>query len=91
MANLLGNKVLNVYIGFDESEIVAYHTLSHSIIKNASGPVRISPICSAHFKNFFNRVKISYIDIVTFKIFVFVKKFFFYPNCRTIFSKKMIS
>ena len=55
MANLLGNKVLNVYIGFDESEIVAYHTLSHSIIKNASGPVRISPICSAHFKNFFNR------------------------------------
>ena len=46
---------LNIYIGFDEIETVAYHTLSQSIIKNASKPVRISPIYSQHFKNFFNR------------------------------------
>ena len=49
------DKVLNVYIGFDESETTAYHTLSQSIIEHASGPIRISPICSKHFKNFFNR------------------------------------
>ena len=47
--------VLNIYIGFDEVEKVAYHTLSQSIIKYASSPVRISPICSKHFHKFFNR------------------------------------
>ena len=47
--------VLNIYIGFDEVEKVAYHTLSQSIIKHASSPVRISPICSKHFRKFFNR------------------------------------
>jgi len=48
-------KALNVYIGFDESEQVAFHTLSQSIIEHASGPVRISPICTKHFKHFFDR------------------------------------
>jgi len=47
--------VLNIYIGYDDVETVAYHTLSQSIIKYASGPVRISPICSEHFRKFFNR------------------------------------
>ncbi|MDA9823942.1 hypothetical protein N9C56_15895 [Paracoccaceae bacterium] len=50
-----GNKPLNIYIGFDEVETTAYHTLAHSIIEHASGPVRISPICSKHYKKFFNR------------------------------------
>lgn len=49
--------VLNIYIGFDEVEKVAYHTLSQSIIKHASSPVRISPICSKHFRKFFNRAR----------------------------------
>lgn len=47
--------VLNVYIGYDDAEISAYHTLSQSIIKHATGPVRISPICSKLFHKFFNR------------------------------------
>ena len=55
MDNSQKHEVLNIYLGFDETEIVAYHTLSQSIIKHASGPVRVSPICSKHFKNFFNR------------------------------------
>ena len=55
MNNSTNHEVLNIYIGFDEVETVAYHTLSQSIIKFASGPVRISPICSKHFKKFFNR------------------------------------
>jgi len=33
--------VLNIYIGYDEVETVAYHTLSQSIIKHASGPEKI--------------------------------------------------
>lgn len=54
--NLLNKqKPLNIYIGYDAAEIVAFHTLSQSIMKHASGPVRISPICSKHFKYFFNR------------------------------------
>ena len=55
MDDLKQQNVLNIYIGFDEVEIVAYHTLSQSIIKHASGPVRISPIYSKHFRRFFNR------------------------------------
>ena len=55
MENLKNHEALNIYIGFDEAEIVTYHTLSQSIIKHASGPVRVSPICSKHFKSFFNR------------------------------------
>ena len=48
-------KILNIYIGFEAAETTAYHTLCHSIIESASGPVRISPICSKHFNAFFNR------------------------------------
>ena len=55
MNDLKQQNILNIYIGYDEVEIVAYHTLSQSIIKHASGPVRISPICSKHFQKFFNR------------------------------------
>ena len=54
---MLPPNILNVYIGFDEAESTAYHTLCHSIIENASAPVRISPICSNHFKEFFNRAR----------------------------------
>ena len=50
--------ILNIYIGYDEVEKVAYHTLSQSIIKHASSPVRISPICSKHFRKFFIEQKI---------------------------------
>ena len=49
--------ILNIYIGYDEVEISAYHTLSQSIIKYASGPVRITPVCSRHFSNFYKRPK----------------------------------
>ena len=55
MDDLKQQNVLNIYIGFDEVEIVAYHTLSQSIIKHASGSLRISPICSKHFRKFFNK------------------------------------
>jgi hypothetical protein len=34
MDNSQKHEVLNIYLGFDETEIVAYHTLSQSIIKH---------------------------------------------------------
>lgn len=36
--------MLNVYIGYDSNEIVAYHTLCQSILETASQPVRLTPI-----------------------------------------------
>jgi len=50
-------EILNIYIGYDEAEIIAYHALCQSIIKYSSSPVRISPICTKHFQKFFNRAK----------------------------------
>lgn len=35
---------LNVFIGYDPNEVVAYHTLAHSIIRHASCPVSITPL-----------------------------------------------
>lgn len=36
--------MLNVVIGFDREEAIAYHVLSHSIMRRASKPVRILPL-----------------------------------------------
>ena len=36
---------IDVYIGYDTKEIVAYHALCQSIIDNSSVPVRFTPIC----------------------------------------------
>ena len=52
-------EILNIYIGYDENEIVAYHTLSQSIIKYASRPVRISPVSTKHYLGFYKRPRDS--------------------------------
>lgn len=36
--------MLNIVIGYDRNEAVAYHVLAHSIMRRASGPVCITPI-----------------------------------------------
>jgi lipopolysaccharide biosynthesis glycosyltransferase len=36
--------LIRVFIGFDPREAVAYHTLSHSILRHASTPVSITPL-----------------------------------------------
>jgi len=43
--------MIRVFIGFDPSEIVSYHVLSHSIMKHASEPVGITPLNLANLKN----------------------------------------
>jgi len=42
----------NVYIGFDPQETVAYHVLSHSILRRASAPVSITPLVRSALPNF---------------------------------------
>ena len=44
--------MINVYIGFDEGEKVAFHVLSESIRRHASEPVSITPICYSQIKEF---------------------------------------
>jgi len=48
-------KVLPIHIGYDEVEPVAWHTLSHSIIKHATIPISINPVEIRHFQKFFHR------------------------------------
>lgn len=47
--------VLDVYIGFDRQEIVAYHVLCQSIMEQCSKPVRFTPINLASLKPIFDR------------------------------------
>ncbi len=38
------NKCLNIFVGFDQKEAIAYHAFSQSIIQNSSIPVSITPL-----------------------------------------------
>jgi len=50
---------LDIYIGYDSKEVVAYHALCHSIIKNSSAPVRFTPIYLQNIAGIFNRERSS--------------------------------
>lgn len=46
---------IRIFIGFDQVESVAYHTLCHSIERLATSPVSITPIKSDQLKTTFSR------------------------------------
>lgn len=48
-------KPLNIYIGFDSKETIAYHALCQSIIEQSSVPVSFTPICLSHLKGIYTR------------------------------------
>ena len=47
--------MLNVYIGFDPKETVAYHVLAHSILRRSSIPVSIAPLMQSQLKGVYTR------------------------------------
>ena len=47
--------MINIFIGYDSNEKIAYHVLSESILRNSTEPVKITPIFLKNIKNFFNR------------------------------------
>lgn len=47
--------MLNVYIGYDPKESVAFHTLAHSILRRASQPVRIAPLVQSQLRGLYSR------------------------------------
>ena len=47
--------MINIFIGYDSKERVAYNVLSHSIIQNSKKPVAITPIALNNLKDDFVR------------------------------------
>lgn len=47
--------MINVFIGYDQKEKVAYDVLSYSILKYSSQPVSITPLYLPNLKTIFNR------------------------------------
>lgn len=47
-------ETLNVYIGYDPREAVAYHVCSNSIIRHSSVPVAIHPLALTNLKSFYD-------------------------------------
>ena len=49
--------MLNVYIGYDPNETVAYHVLAHSILRRASIPVSIAPLMRSQLGALYTRAR----------------------------------
>lgn len=49
------SKILKIFIGFDEVESVAWHTMAHSILARSSRPVAIIPVNLANLKDIYTR------------------------------------
>lgn len=47
--------MLNVYIGYDPREAVAFYTLAHSILRRSSIPVSIAPLMQSQLRNIYTR------------------------------------
>ncbi len=49
--------MLNVYIGYDPRESVAFYTLAHSILRRASIPVSITPLTRSQLTGVYTRAR----------------------------------
>lgn len=49
--------MLDVYIGYDPKESVAFYTLAHSILRRASIPVAIAPLMQSQLKGMYTRAR----------------------------------
>lgn len=48
-------KMLKIFIGYDEVESVAWHTMAHSIFSQSTRPVSLTPINVKNFGDFYQR------------------------------------
>ena len=48
-------KTFRIFIGYDPKETVAYHVLAHSILRQARGPVSITPVARGHLGGLYTR------------------------------------
>jgi hypothetical protein len=47
--------MLQIYIGYDPKEAVAYHTLAHSLLRHSSIPLTIAPLMQSQLKGLYTR------------------------------------
>ena len=47
--------MLNLYIGYDSRESVAFYTLAHSILRRSSVPVSIAPVMQSQLRGMYTR------------------------------------
>jgi hypothetical protein len=47
--------MLSIYIGYDPRESVAFHTLSHSLLRRSSVPISIAPLAQSQLKGIYRR------------------------------------
>ena len=47
--------MINIFIGYDRNEKIEYHVLSQSILRNATRPIRITPLYQPNIKYEFSR------------------------------------
>jgi len=47
--------VFRIYIGYDPRESVAFHTLSHSILRRSSVPISIAPLVQSQLRHVYRR------------------------------------
>jgi len=52
--------MIKVFIGYDSNETVAWHVLTHSILKHSTSPVAFIPIARAHIKHLYDKPKQGY-------------------------------
>lgn len=51
--------MIRIFIGYDANESVAFHVLSHSLMRNSSEPIEIIPVVKDQLKTFYNRERSS--------------------------------
>jgi hypothetical protein len=49
--------MLQIYIGYDPRESVAFHTLGHSILRRASVPISIAPLVQSQLRGLYRRAR----------------------------------
>jgi len=49
--------MIRIVIGYDKNETVAFHVLSHSLLRNSSEPIEIIPLVKNQLRGFYNREK----------------------------------
>ena len=47
--------MLDIFIGYDPRESVAYHTLAHSILRRSSMPISVAPLAQSQLKGIYRR------------------------------------
>jgi hypothetical protein len=55
----VGRIVLDIFIGYDRDEVVAYHVLCQSILETTSRPVRFTPLRIENLRGVFERERTS--------------------------------